>query len=114
MPRFFDISPPVSEQIAVWPGDVAYSRQVSCAIEAGSNIDLSSHTTTVHVGAHADAPSHYVAGGADISQRDLSYYYGPCQVIAVAVERGARIVPADLPGPISAPRSPNPAVVWKG
>ncbi|HEX9795070.1 MAG TPA: cyclase family protein [Planctomycetota bacterium] len=104
MPRLIDISPLVSARIAVWPGDVPYGRQVSLAIAAGANIDLSAITTTVHVGAHADAPSHYVAGGEDIAGRALDRYFGPCQVMRVELPRGARIRPEHLPGPIEAPR----------
>jgi len=104
LPRLIDISPLVSERIAVWPGDVAYQRAISLSIARGDTIDLSSQTTTVHLGAHADAPNHYVKGGQDIASRDLAYYYGPCQVIAVSLPRGARILPEHLPGPIEAPR----------
>jgi arylformamidase len=104
MSRLIDISPPIDSKIAVWPGDVPYSRKVTCSIADGANLDLSSHTTTVHLGAHADAPSHYVAGGADIASRDLSLYYGPCQVFEVDVPRGERVLPKHLAGPINAPR----------
>jgi arylformamidase len=104
MSRLIDISPRIDEGIAVWPGDVAYRRSVTCSIAEGANLDLSSHTTTVHLGAHADAPSHYVAGGADIASRDLSLYYGPCQVMEVELARGDRVLPEHLPGPIEAPR----------
>ena len=102
--RLIDISPLVSERIAVWPGDVPYRRSKSLEIAEGHNIDLSSHSTTVHLGAHADAPSHYLAGGASIAARSLDYYYGPCQVLEVRLPRGARIRPQDLSEPLRAPR----------
>ncbi|MEZ4238175.1 MAG: cyclase family protein [Myxococcota bacterium] len=102
--RILDISPPLSPRIAVWPGDVPFSRQIALSIAGGANIDLSSITTTVHVGAHADAPSHYVRDGATIESRDLSLYYGPCDVIRVDVGRGERILPRHLPGGDLAPR----------
>jgi arylformamidase len=103
-PRLIDISPLVSERIGVFPGDVPYRRETSLRLAAGDNIDLSSMRSTVHLGAHADAPSHYVPGGASIAERRLELYYGPCQVVQVAVARGARIEPADLPVEIEAPR----------
>jgi arylformamidase len=99
-----DITPTLHSGIAVWPGDVGFSRVVTCSIAGGANIDLSSITTTVHVGAHADAPSHYAADGAHIADRSLHLYYGPCQVMRVDVGRGQRILPADLPSAVSAPR----------
>src|SRR5436190_18037583 len=55
---------------------------------------------TLHLGAHADATSHYVAGGAAIDARSLDIYYGPCQVIAVDVARGGRIEPRQVRVPI--------------
>jgi arylformamidase len=98
-----DISPVLSPRVAVWPGDVPFSRAVALSIAGGANIDLSSITTTVHVGAHTDAPSHYVAGGETIEARPLELYYGPCQVVHVHVERGQRVRPEHL-GDIRAPR----------
>lgn len=102
--RLHDISPPISPRIAVWPGDVPFSRHVSMSIAGGDNLDLSAIHTTVHVGAHADAPSHYAAGGASIAERALRPYLGRCQVMRVDVARGARVRPEDLTGPITAPR----------
>jgi arylformamidase len=99
-----DISPKLSERTAVWPGDVAFSRTVSVSIAAGSNIDLSSIHSTVHVGAHTDAPSHYVRDGVDISERPLDLYFGPCQVVAVEVGASERIRPEHLLEAIQAPR----------
>lgn len=102
--KIVDISPTLSPRIAVWPGDVPFSRQIACSIAGGANIDLSSITTTVHVGAHTDAPNHYVGDGAGIAERPLERYFGPCEVIAVTVGRGERIRPHHLPGPVRAPR----------
>lgn len=102
--RLLDISPRVSARIGVWPGDVPFRRIEALRLADGANIDLSSVTTTLHVGAHVDAPSHYVAAGASIDRRPLDLYFGPCQVISVALPRGARIRPADFDAPVKAPR----------
>ncbi|HEV8267456.1 MAG TPA: cyclase family protein [Thermoanaerobaculia bacterium] len=104
MPRFLDISPVVTERIGVWPGDVPYRRRSSLSIEGGANIDLSSVESTLHVGAHADAPSHYLAGGRTIAEQPLEPYLGPCQVIDARAARGSRILMADLAAPVQAPR----------
>ena len=99
-----DISPPLHPGIAVWPGDTRMSREVLADFEGGGNLELSTVRTTVHLGAHADAPSHYRADAPGIAARELDRYYGPCQVIAVDVERGARILPADIVERVCAPR----------
>src|SRR6516225_6023874 len=92
----YDISPPISERLSVWPGDTPPRRQVLCDLKRGDSITLSTLQATVHLGAHADAPS--------IDERNLDYYLGPCQVIRVSVSRSALLVPAMLPTPIVAPR----------
>jgi arylformamidase len=101
----FDISPTVCEDLAVFPGDTLYRRNVAMGFEAGDHLALSSITTTVHLGAHADAPSHYVAHGASIDTRDPNLYVGACQVLHVTLPRGERILPAHLEHKtIAAPR----------
>ena len=101
--RIWDISPLVSPRWAVFPGDVAYRRDVAMAFEHGDHLALSSMTTTLHIGAHCDAPSHYHAQGATIEQVELAPYLGPCQVIHAKPSVGLRLRPSDLPA-IEAPR----------
>jgi len=93
-----DISPVIDSSIAVWPGDTPYVRTINTDMAAGENLTLSDIRSTVHVGAHADAPSHYVATGEDIASRSLHYYVGPCVVLHVDGVRGRRIMPDDLKG----------------
>lgn len=102
--RILDISPTISERLGVWPGDVGFTREVALSIEAGDHIGLSATRATVHLGAHADAPVHYAAGGAGISERELARYFGRCQVVHVELERGQRILPEHLHAKIVAPR----------
>lgn len=102
--KLIDISPLITTDIAVWPGDTPFQRTVNVSMAAGANLDLSEITTTVHVGAHTDAPSHYSHPGEDIAVRSLDRYHGPCQVITVDVPRGDRIYPADVKAVIAAPR----------
>jgi arylformamidase len=98
-----DITPVVSARLAVWPGDTPPTRDVLLDIARGDNITLSSLHSTVHLGAHADAPSHYGPGPA-IHQRPLETYLGPCQVMRVGVPRASRITPKMLPAAVQAPR----------
>ena len=96
MTRLIDISPLIDPSIQVWPGDTPYAHTVNLDMRQGSNITLSDIRTTVHVGAHADAPNHYVADGEDISARRLDLYIGPCNVATVRGCRGRRVMPGDL------------------
>jgi arylformamidase len=102
--RLIDISPLVSDSIAVWPGDVPYRHTVSQDMSKGDNLTLGSMQTTFHVGAHADAPSHYGVDLASIAERDLDHYYGECQVVHVPGRRNRRLHPQDLGERITAAR----------
>jgi arylformamidase len=100
----YDISPPIDASLKVWPGDTPPSREVLLDMRQGANLTLSSLHATVHLGAHADAPSHYGADAPSIERRDLDLYLGPCQVMRVAVGRNGVVLPAALTGPPAAAR----------
>ena len=102
--RIFDISPTITPALAVWPGDTPPRREVLLDIARGDNITLSTLHGTVHLGAHADAPSHYAAGAASIEARPLERYIGPCQVLHARAARATRLGPAVLPRALEAPR----------
>lgn len=100
----YDITPTVSSRLGVWPGDTVMSRDVLCDMKRGDNITLSTLRATVHLGAHADAPSHYDRDGATIEHRNLEIYIGPCQVVHVNIGRGERIQPKHVKATVHAPR----------
>ena len=100
----YDITPPVTEKLAVWPGDTPPSRELLCDIARGDNITLSTLRATVHLGAHADGPNHYDRSAPGIHERSLDHYLGPCQVIRTDVARATRITPATVTRDITTPR----------
>lgn len=103
--QIIDISPEISERTAVFPGDTPFSRKVALDFKTGQNFLLSSIHSTVHLGAHTDAPNHYHPQGAAMHERALDFYYGPCQVISVQLKRGERIPASVLDHtPVQAPR----------
>ena len=79
--KIWDISPPVDEQAAVFPGDTAYSQRLHFSLAPGCPVNVNSITLSPHTGAHADAPMHYADGGASSGELDLAPYLGPCRLI---------------------------------
>ena len=79
--QLWDISPPVFAGSPVFPGDTAYSQQWCATIGPDCPVNVSAITLSPHVGAHADAPLHYDAGGAAIGDVSLDAFLGPCRVI---------------------------------
>ncbi|MBX7232553.1 MAG: cyclase family protein [Bdellovibrionales bacterium] len=98
MIEYFDISQSVNSSSSVFPGDQPFNRILSHSFHLGNHLELSAVLTTLHIGTHADAPSHYDRAGSSIEARPLDFYLGPCQVIQVtSLEPGARIYPENLP-----------------
>ncbi|MDE0959917.1 MAG: cyclase family protein, partial [Planctomycetota bacterium] len=97
-----DISPALSPSIAVFPGDSPLSREVLLDLRNDDHLTLSTLRSTVHIGSHLDAPSHYDRDGATIDQVDLQRCIGPCEVMKIEVERSGQIEIDHLP---STPRT---------
>lgn len=81
MKKIWDISPPVDENAAVFPGDTAYSQRLHFGLGPDCPVNVNAITLSPHTGAHADAPLHYAADGTAAGALDLQPYLGPCRVI---------------------------------
>ena len=100
----YDITPAVSDSLKVWPGDTPPSREILCDLAEGATTTLSTLHVTAHVGAHADAPSHFALNAPSIDERPLDTYIGPCQLIHVDVPRAGVVEPGMLGAKIQAER----------
>ena len=101
MTRLWDLSPPISSRLAVWPGDVPFTREVTTPPDGTT---FSSIRTTLHLGSHADAPLHMVPGAPSIDAVPLGTWIGPCQVVEARVGPRGRVRLEDLADEPSAPR----------
>lgn len=96
--NIIDISPLISPQTPVFPGDTPFTRKVLMDFPKGDHLALSSISTTVHLGSHTDAPYHYHPDGRTIEQQDLNRYLGTAQIVdATHIKDGAMAL-NDLPG----------------
>ena len=93
--KIWDISPPVDEHAAVFPGDTAYSQQLHFSRTFECPVNVHSITLSPHTGAHADAPMHYANGGASPGELDLAPYLGPCRVIH-CLDSGPLVLPEHI------------------
>jgi arylformamidase len=77
----WDISPTVSPEAPIFPGDEPYRLNWTARLSPDCPVNLSALTMSPHVGAHADAPLHYANDAADAASVALDAYLGPCRVI---------------------------------
>ena len=93
----YDVSVPITPDLMVWPGDTAPTREVLMDMQRGDNLTLSTLRSTVHLGTHADAPSHYGLNAEGIGERALDRYIGLCQVVHVNPGPNGEVGPAGFP-----------------
>lgn len=86
--RLRDISISVSASTPEWPGDTPWSCGWTATISNGSSVNLSSVTSSPHVGTHADAPLHVRDGWPGSHELPLEAFYGPAVVIDISDLRG--------------------------
>lgn len=102
--NIWDITPEVTTSFPLWPGSEPLKRNVVSDIKLGDVTTSSNMIATVHLGAHADAPSHYAKEGRTIDECPLHYYLGTCQVIRPKVRCGEKITKKIVTQEFLAPR----------
>lgn len=102
--NIWDITPLVTQDFPLWPGSEPLRRNIVCDMALGEIVTSSNISATAHLGAHADAPSHYAKDGQTIDQCSLHYYLGTCQVIMPKIKCGELITKKTLTQEILAPR----------
>ena len=95
--RIYDITRSLTPKTAVWPGDTPFAQRWTSRIEEGATVNLSAITLSLHAGTHADAPLHFLAGGAAIDAIPLGHFVGPAVVVEVEAAADA-IRPAHVQG----------------
>ena len=86
--RLRDISVGLSASTPEWPGDTPWSCGWTATIANASSVNLSSITSSPHVGTHADAPLHVRDGWPGSHELPLEAFYGPAAVIDVSEMKG--------------------------
>jgi arylformamidase len=92
-----DVSVPVREGMAVYPGDPVISMTRLLSLAAGDVANVSELTLGVHTGTHVDAPLHFFNEEPGIEALDLDVLVGPAKVVEVTGEGdiGPDAVPDD-------------------
>jgi len=81
MRSIIDISQPLNEAIATWPGDTEFRPFWVSRLDRGDSCNVGSLTFSLHTGTHLDAPLHFIARGTAAAEIDLAACIGPALVI---------------------------------
>ena len=86
MPRVYDVSLPIVNGGAVYPGNPEISISSQQAISKGGSSNVSSLAFGSHTATHVDAPKHFFDDGAGVDALSLDILMGPAVVIDVGDE----------------------------
>ncbi|WNS75418.1 arylformamidase [Bacillus sp. DTU_2020_1000418_1_SI_GHA_SEK_038] len=81
--KWIDISQPLTNGIAIWPGDIPFSFKLSFTKEQTGSVNIGQIHTGVHTGTHIDAPYHFDEKGERIHELDVNIFVGKARVIDV-------------------------------
>ena len=114
--KIFDISRPLFNGLAPWPGDTAFQSELKWKMAEGATVNVGAVTMGVHNGSHADAPFHFQQGAMTIERMPLEIYLGDAVVVDLsmnfATDRRRQITIADLESSPEAPRLLLKTGVW--
>jgi arylformamidase len=83
-----DISVLTAAGTPEWPGDTPFSCRWSARIAEGSSVNLTTITSSPHVGTHADAPLHVRDGALGADALPVDAFIGEALVIEATGEAG--------------------------
>lgn len=81
--RWIDVSQPLTNDIAVWPGDTPFSFHLSLTKAETNSVNIGQLSTSTHTGTHVDAPFHFAEDGKKIHELDLQTFIGDARLIDV-------------------------------
>jgi arylformamidase len=83
MPSIYDISLPIANGGAVYPGNPEIRITAQQEIAKGGSSNVSALAFGSHTGTHVDAPKHFFDNGATVDTLSLDVLMGPAMLICV-------------------------------
>jgi arylformamidase len=79
--KIWDISRPLFNGLAPWPGDTPFQFDLKWKMAEGATVNVGAVAMGVHNGTHADAPFHFESDGRPVEQMSLEVYVGDAVVV---------------------------------
>lgn len=79
--EWIDISQPLDDKLAHWPGDTSFSYKITYSKEQTGSVNIGQISTSLHSGTHVDAPFHFMSDGAKILDLKLDVFIGDARII---------------------------------
>jgi arylformamidase len=86
-----DLTHPMRNGMAVWPGHPVFVQRAVSRLEEGDIACNHALEMSEHSGTHFDAPAHFIAGGATIDAIPMDCFFGRLATIAVEAEPDSEV-----------------------
>lgn len=86
----YDITIPLEESIAVWPGDTPFEYRLAWKISEGATVNVGAVSMSTHAGTHVDAPFHFKESGRTVDEIDPVVFIGPAAVVDMSGRESIR------------------------
>ena len=83
MAKIYDLTVPLSSQLATFPGDPPFQAEAHYRIEDGHPCNVTRLALGTHSGTHVDAPYHFVPTGAKVDELPLEILTGKARVVSL-------------------------------
>lgn len=83
--RWIDITQPLTNDMAHWPGDTPFRFDLGVTKEQSGSVNIGEIRTSLHMGTHADAPFHFDEAGKKLHELDVNTYIGRARIIDVTM-----------------------------
>lgn len=83
MAKIYDLTVPLSPQLATFPGDPPFQSDPAYRIRDGHPCNVSRLTLGTHAGTHVDAPRHFLEDGARVDELPLEILTGKARVVSI-------------------------------
>ncbi|AMA73157.1 arylformamidase [Aneurinibacillus thermoaerophilus] len=80
---WIDISQPLHNHMAHWPGDTPFSYEIAFSKEETGSVNIGKITTSLHTGTHVDAPFHFDNHGEKILELNINIFIGKARMVDV-------------------------------
>lgn len=80
---WIDISQALTNDMAHWPGDTPFTRELTFSKAETGSVNIGQITTSLHTGTHVDAPFHFDNDGKTIEQLDINDFIGKARVFDI-------------------------------
>lgn len=109
MPKIYDITIPIHENMPAFPGDEKiFVCKNLMNVENGDPYSIKKLTLLTHTGTHVDVPSHFIPYGKNLDQIDLTNFIGLADVVKIKND-----ICVDLPEIQSFPFEAGTIVLFK-